>query len=124
MKETSIKRVKNAKWKGKWEMKTLNQKCSKSWPWLRGGHLKRETETLVMSRTSRTINAKIEKTQKNSKCCLYGGRYETLNYINNECKRVTFEDYKNMHDRVARVICWELCKGILFPQFILLLRDL
>ena len=46
---------------------------AKSWKWLRKGHLKRETESLLIAEQNKAIKtnyvkAKIDKTQQNSKC--------------------------------------------------------
>ena len=53
------------------------------------GNLKRETESLlitVQNNAIRTnyIKAKIDNTQQNSKCKLYGDKDETINHIINE----------------------------------------
>ena len=86
----------------KWEGKQLygrfkrlvnnNISHQKTWTWLRKGNLKRETESLLIAalhnaiRTHR-IKARIDKTQQNSKCRLYGDRDEVINQITSECRK-------------------------------------
>ena len=80
--------------KQKWEEKQLygrfkrlisNISRNKTWTWLRKGNFKRETESLqivAQNNAVRTnhIKARIDKTQQNSKCRLYGDRDETINH--------------------------------------------
>ena len=75
------------------------------WTWLRKGKLKRETESLLIiaqNNAIRTnhIKARIDKTQQNSRCSLYGEREETINHIS-ECSKLAQKEYKTRHDRWA-----------------------
>ena len=54
--------------------------------------------------------------QQNSKCRLCGDRDETLNYIRNECNKLTQKVYKTKHDWGDKVIVWELCKKFKFDH--------
>ena len=77
--------------KPNWEEKQLyrhfkrlmnNISHEKTWTWLRKGKLKREAETLQIAAQNNAvrtnhIKARIDKTQQNSKCRLYGDRDET-----------------------------------------------
>ena len=56
------------------------------------------------------IKARIDKTQQNSKCRLYGDRDETINHILSECSKLAQKEYKTRHDWVGKVIHWEMCK--------------
>ena len=77
------------KWEGKQHddrFKRLINNIShqKTWTWLRNGNLSRETESLLITAqdsATRTnnIKARIDKTQQNSKCRLWGDRDETMN---------------------------------------------
>ena len=56
------------------------------------GNFKRETESLLIAAQNNTvrtihIKARIDKTQRNSKCRLCGDRDETTNHIINECSK-------------------------------------
>ena len=95
--------------KQKWEEKQL-YRCfkllikilhEKTWTWLRKGNFKWETESLliVAQNALRTnhFKARIDKTQQNSKCRLYGDRDETINYIS-ECSKLAQKEYKTRHD--------------------------
>ena len=50
------------------------------------------------------VKAKIDKTQQNSKCKLYGDRDETINHIISECCRLAQKEYKTWHDWEGKVI--------------------
>ena len=83
--------------------------------WLRKGNLKREAGSLLITaqddaiRTNH-IKARIDTTQQNSKCRLYGDRDETINHIISEWSKLTLREYKTRHDLVGKVIHWEMCK--------------
>ena len=88
--------------------------------WLRKGNLKRETEFLLIAqnnaiRTNR-IKARIDKTQQNNRCRLWGDRDETMNNIISECNKLTQKEYKYRHDWVGKVIHWILFKKLKFDH--------
>ena len=88
--------------KHKWEGKQLygrfkrlinNISHDKTWPWLRKGNFKRETESLLIAAQDNAIRtnyikARIDKTQQNSKCRLCGDRDETINHIISKCSKL------------------------------------
>ena len=98
--------------KQKWEGKQLydrfkrlinNISHQKIWTWLRKGNFKRETESLLIAAQDNAIRtnlikARIDKTQQNSKCRLYGDRDETINHIISECSKLAQKEYKTRHD--------------------------
>ena len=91
------------------------------WTWLKKGNLKRKTESLliaVQNKAIRTnyIKARIDKTQQNSKCRLCVDRDETINHLISECSKLAQKEYKTRHDRVSKVIHWELCKILKFDH--------
>ena len=57
---------------------------------------------------------RIDKTQQNSKCRLCDDRNETINHIISECSKLAQKEYKTRHDRVSKVIHWEMCKKFKF----------
>ena len=88
--------------------------------WLRKGNFKRETESLLTAaqnaiRTNH-IKARIDKTQQNSKCRLYGDRDKTINHIISECSKLAQKEYKTRHDWVGKVIHWEMYKKFKFDH--------
>ena len=93
----------------------------KTCTWLRKGNLKRETESLLIAaqdnavRTNH-IKVRIDKTQQNSKCRLCGDRDETINHIISECSKLAQKEYETRHDRVGKVIPWEICKKFKFDH--------
>ena len=116
--------------KQKWEEKQLygrvkrlinNISHDKTWPCIRKGNFKRETESLLMAAQTITIRtnhikARIDKTQQNSKCRLCGGRDETINHIISECSKLAQKEYKARHYWVDKVIHGEMCKKFKFDD--------
>ena len=116
--------------KQKWEGKQLygrfkrlinNISHQKIWTWLRKGNLKKETESLLIAaleNAKRTthIKARIDKTQQNSKCRLYGERDETINHTISECSKVAQKENKARHDWVGKGIHWEMCRKFQFDH--------
>ena len=108
--------------KQKWEGKQLygrfkglinNISHDKTWTWLRKGNLMRETESLLIAAQNNAIRtnhikARIDKTQQNSKCWLWGDRNEIINHIISECSKLALKEYKTRHDWVSKVINWEM----------------
>ena len=87
--------------------------------WLRKRNFKRETETLLIAAQNNAIRtnqikARIDKTQQNSKCRLCNDRDETINHIISECSKLAQKEYKTSHDKVSKVIHWEMCKKFKF----------
>ena len=90
-----------------------------SWP--RKGNFKRETEPLQKAAHDNAIKTnhfkgRIDKTQQNSKCRLCGDRDETINHIISECSKLAQKEYKTRHNRVGKVIHWEMCKKFKFDH--------
>ena len=116
--------------KQKWEGKQIygrfkrlinNISHQKTWTWLRKGNLKRETESLLIAAQDNAIKtnhikARIDKTQQNSKCRLYGDRDEMINHIISECSKLAQKEYKARHDWVSKVIPWEMCRKFQFDH--------
>ena len=59
---------------------------------------------------------KIDNTQQNRKCRLYGDTEETVNHLIAECSKLVQKDYKTKHDWLGKVIHWELCKRLKFDH--------
>ena len=74
-----------------------------TWTWLRKKNFKRETESLLIAaqnydiRTNH-IEAKIDKTQQNSQCRLFGDRNEIINLIISEYSKLAQKEYKTRHN--------------------------
>ena len=50
------------------------------------------------------IKPRIDKTRQNSKCRLCSDRYETINHIISECRKLAQKEYTIRHDWVGKVI--------------------
>ena len=77
--------------------------------------IKRKTESLIIAAQNNAvrtnhIKAKIDKTEKHSKCWLCSGRDKTINHIISECSKLAQKEYKTRHEWVGKVIHWEMCK--------------
>ena len=88
--------------------------------WLRKGKLKRETESLQIAAQNNAIRtnynkARTDKSQQNSRCILCGDIDEMINHLS-ECSKLAQKEYKTKHDRVGKVIHWELCKKFKFDH--------
>ena len=95
--------------------RTSDTSNEKTWKWLRKENLKRETEfTLIAVRNNalRTnhIKSRIDTTQQNHRCRLCNDRYETINHIISECRKLPQEEYKTSNDCVSKLILTELYK--------------
>ena len=93
----------------------------KTWTWLTKGNFKRETEYLLIAAQKNAIRtnyikARIDKTKQNRKCWLCGDRDETINHIISECTKLAQKEHKSGHDRVGKVIHWEMCKKFQFDH--------
>ena len=116
--------------KQKWEEKQLygrfkrlinNISHEKTWTWLRKENFKRETKSFLIAAQNNAmktnhIKARIDKTQQNSKCRLSVDRDENINHIISECSKLAQREYKTRHDRVGKVIHWEMCKKFKFEH--------
>ena len=65
----------------------------KTWMSQRKGNFKAETESLLIAAQNNVIRTyhikeRIDKTQQNSRCRLWGDRYETVNHIISECSKL------------------------------------
>ena len=94
---------------------------NKTWTWLRKGNFKKETEYLLIAAENNVIRtnhikARIDKTQRNSKCRLCGDRDETINHIISECSQLAQKEYKTRHNWVGQVIHKEMCKKFKFDH--------
>ena len=62
------------------------------------------------------IKARIDKSQQNSKCRLYGDRDEKITHIISECRKLAQKVYKARHAWVGKAIHWEMCKKFKFDH--------
>ena len=84
-------------------------------------NLKRITESLLIAALNNAIRAsyikaRTDKTQQNSKCRLFGDRDESINHIMRKCSKLAQRENKTRHDRVEKVISWELYKKFKFDH--------
>ena len=124
--DNRMTRTRKQKWKekqlhGRFKRQINNISHDRIWTWLRKRNFKRETESLLMAAQNSTIRtnrikARIDKTQQNSKCRLCGDRDESSNHRISECSKLAQKAYKARHDRVGKVIHWEMCTKFTFDH--------
>ena len=81
------------------------------------GSFKREIVSYLIAAQNNTIKtnnveAKVDKTQQNSKCRLYGDRANTIDHILSKCSKLVQTKYKTRHNWLGKVTHWELCKKL------------
>ena len=101
---------------GQYEMLTAGLRSSDSGEWLKKGMLKEETEGMLMAAQDQAlgtnaIRIRIDKQNVSPACRMCGKRDETIAHIVAECEKLAQNQYKKwLHDRVGKVIRWELCR--------------
>ena len=81
----------------------------KTGTWLKKRNLLREIEFLFLATQNNAIRTnfvkvKIDMTQHNCKCRLYGGRDETINHIVSKYSKLAQKEYKTKHTWMGTVI--------------------
>ena len=104
---------------GRFKQQITNISHKKTWTWLRKRNFKRKTESLLIAAQKSVIRnnhikARIDKTQQNSKCRLFGDRDEAINHIISQCRKLAQKEFKTRHDWAGKVIHWEMCKKFKF----------
>ena len=79
--------------------------------------MKREIESLITAEQQQTIRknvikTKLDKTQTEIKCRLYGKVYEKLRQIVCGCPMSALREYKRRHGWVGRKAHWKICRKI------------
>ena len=100
---------------GKFVQDTKDLRGKKSWNWLRGGHLRKETEALICAAqeqalATNSIKAHIYKQEIEDKCRLCGQSNETVMHIVGGCATLAGKEYMARHDRVGSHIHWLMLK--------------
>ena len=86
----------------------------KSWNWLRNGHLKRKTESLISAQDQcisiNIIKRKTDGTRNDPKCRMCKANDETITHIISECPKLLQKEYKRQHDWMGKTVHWDICK--------------
>ena len=77
--------------------------------------MKKETEGLIVAAQDRSLRtnvwrAKIEKANASPMCRMCGAAEETVFHLVSECSVMAQNDYKGRHNKVAKIIHWDICK--------------
>ena len=62
------------------------------------------------------VKVKIDKVQQNSRCRVWGDNDETIDHMISKCCKLVHGEYKARHDRVEKVILWDLYEGLKFDH--------
>ena len=62
------------------------------------------------------IKARIDTRQQNCRCWFCGDRDGTINHIIGEYNKLSQKEYKTRHDKVGKVIHWEMCNKLKFDH--------
>ncbi|XP_067944516.1 uncharacterized protein [Watersipora subatra] len=100
---------------------TEDQAAKETWPWVKRGCLKRETESLIIAAQDQALRtnyrkAKIEKSTTDPKCRLCKQNDETVSHTVSECSKIAYTEYKGRHDKVASAVHWSICKKDELPH--------
>ena len=68
----------------------------------------------INAKRTKLIKARIDKTQQNSKCRLYGDGDVRMSHIISKCSKLAQKENKTRNDWVGKVIHRELCKKLKF----------
>ena len=114
-KEEKVKSWKEKALHSEFVQQTSDLAGEESWRWLRDGFLKKETEGLILAaqeqalRTN-SIKHSIDKTSQTPLCRLCGESTDTVWHIVSGCKKLTQNEYRKRHDKVALWVQWEMCR--------------
>ena len=86
---------------------------NKNWERLRRGELKKKTEGLMTAAQDQSLRmnvmkARIEKSVVSPMCRMCNAAEETVFHIVSECRVHAQTEYKGRHDKLAKVIHWDL----------------
>ena len=100
---------------GKFWKDTMEVRGDRSWDWLKGGHLKKETEALICAAqeqalATNSVKAEIYEQDVENKCRLCGAPNETVMHIVSGCSVLAGKEYLTRHDQVGKHIHWLLLK--------------
>ena len=88
---------------------------SVTFSWLKYGHIKSETESLIIAAQDQAIatniiKANIHKTVKDGKCRICGKFDETIQHLIAACPVLAKVEYIDRHNKVASFIHWKICQ--------------
>ena len=83
----------------------------RTWHWLKGGHLKKETEAIVCAAQEQallvnSIKKQIVGQDGSPMCTLWGELSETVMHLSRSCPVLTKSKYWILHDIVGKHIYW------------------
>ena len=112
--QEKIDQLRSMKVHGQFERDTDDKKSEKSWRWLRNGHLKWETESLLSAAQELALNTNsvrnIYHKDVSNKCRLCRTHVENVLHIVRGCSMLGQKKYKRRHDKVFLNIHWAFCK--------------
>ena len=119
-----LKRSKKEKRLEDWEKKVLHGqylrqtkevRTDQCWAWLQNGHLKRETESLIVTAQNQSMRAnlvkeRIDKSQGDSLCRVCRKVDESIDHIVSGCSKLAQKENKRRHDNLGKIVPWKLAR--------------
>ena len=98
---------------GQYFRQTKDARSDQSWVWLQNGHLKRETEGLIVAVQNQSIRtnlvkAKIDKSQKDTLCRLCKEVDDSIDHVVRGCSKLARKECKRRYDSLGKIVHWSL----------------
>ena len=92
----------------------------RSWDWLRGGHLKKETESLICAAQDQVLPTMTQRARRYKEpvselCRACGEKPETVMHIASGCAVLASKNYLTRHNKIGAHIHWLLLKKYGIP---------
>ena len=94
---------------GQYLRQTKEVRSDQCWAWIQNGHLKRETESLIVTAQNQSIRtnlvkAKIDKSQGNSLCRVCRKVDGSIDHVVSGCSKLAQKEYKRRHDNLGKIV--------------------
>ena len=105
---------------GRFLKDTEKVSTERTWQWLKGGHLKKETEVMVCAAQEQALRVNLIKNHIDGQdvspmCRLCGESSETVMHFSSSCPGLAKSKYRILHDIVGKHMHWLLLKKYVIP---------
>ena len=99
---------------GSFFRKVKDVASERSWQWLRGGYLYKNTEGYICAAQegvlyTRKYCASVMNQEIDSKCRMCGEYDETVGHLVSACSKLAQREYRRRHDTMGKRVYWEVC---------------
>ena len=114
-KEERHKQWKEKQLHGKFIWETEEVRSEETWGCIRKVCFRKETEGLIFAAQEQAlrtnwIRKNIDSQEVSEKCRMCGERGDSITHLIAECKKLAQKEYKERHDKIARIVHLELCQ--------------